>query len=96
MRRAFASFPGVLRPGEIDQDLPHQAGSNGKEVISALPIRGRAADEPHKGFIHQRRGLQQVPVTLSDHVAPGQPVQFLVNDRRQAFESRRIPAAPGF
>ena len=51
-------------------------------------------DEANVSFIDQRRGLQCVAFSLPAHVAAGEPVQFVVNQRIQLVERGLVSVAP--
>ena len=78
----------------VDQDAPHQLGGNAEEVSAILPGHPLLADQPHVGFVDERRGLKRVPRALIAHVGGGDPAQLVVHERRQLLESIAISAAP--
>ena len=50
--------------------------------------------QPEEGFVDERRGLQRVAGALARHVAMGQPVQLVVDQRHQL--RARASSSPAF
>ena len=59
-----------------------------------LPVQISLVNQAHVGFVDQRRGLQRVVRPLQSHVPVSQPVQFLMDERRQSVERRFVSVAP--
>src|ERR1039457_1144203 len=93
--RAPTAFSGVLRAGEIDQDLAHQVSRKAEELCPAAPSRRRVGHQPDERLIHQIGGLHGVPPGLPRHVLPGQPVELVIHNRRQLVESGLLARTPG-
>ena len=51
-------------------------------------------DQPQVGLIDERSCLQRVTLFLAVHVMSSQPVQLLINERRQLIERLFVSAAP--
>ena len=52
-------------------------------------------DESKVDLVNECRRLQGVPGSLASKIAPGHPAQFVVDDRDQVVECRRVSLAPG-
>src|SRR5207249_8077433 len=53
VRPAIAALAGILGPRKIDENLPHETSGDGKEMRSAGPLHGRAANEADESFVDQ-------------------------------------------
>ena len=78
----------------VDQDLPHQPGSNAEEMGSPFPRNTLAFDHPEEGFVDQRARLHGMAGPLAAQVASGELLQFVVDLRQKAIEGRLIAASP--
>ena len=74
---------------EANQDVPHQPGGYAEEVRPVLPAHLLPVDQPHPGFIDERRRLQRMVGAFPGEVMVGQPTQLGFNERRQLLEGRR-------
>jgi hypothetical protein len=63
-------------------------------MCAILPFHLSDVDEPHKGFVDQRRCLQRMANTLVRHMPPRESPQFLVHERDQLFQRRVVATAP--
>ncbi len=59
-----------------------------------FPVQISLVNQPHVGLVDQRRSLERVVRTLQSHVPVGQPVKFLMDERRQSVERRFVSIAP--
>ena len=59
--QAAPTFLAQLAASVIDENSPHHACSNRKEVRLALPIDLTLPQHPDVGFVDQCRGLKGVP-----------------------------------
>ena len=82
-------------PGKVDEDSSHQLCGDGKEMRPVLPLDSARVSQPEIGLVHERSGLQGMPRALTCHVAACQPMEFVVNERREAGQSVLIAAVPG-
>ena len=89
-----AAFGAGLRARVIKQDVPHHLCRQPEEMRAILPIHLLVFEQTDKRFVDKRRRLQRMACVFAAHVAMRQPVQFGVDQRRQAFECRRITSAP--
>src|SRR5438128_12094040 len=94
MREMAASFLIISRPGKIDEDTPHQAGTKAKEMGAILPIDVVCIDQPEIDLMNQGSGLQGLTGLFTCHVAMGQAVQLVVNKGHQSFESTVVSQTP--
>jgi hypothetical protein len=94
---AGATLLGVVGTREIDQDLPHQTGRKGEEMLAILPVHlsTTVSDQPDIRFVDERGGLQHVTASLFGQLDVGDPVEFRVNQRREPFECLRVTGSPG-
>ena len=60
-----------------------------------LPPDSTRVRQPEIGLVHERCGLQGMPRALTCHVDACQPMEFVVDERRQAGERVLIAAVPG-
>src|SRR5262249_44146723 len=62
----------------------------GEEMPGAVPLPARARlpargrNEPHKGFVNQRRRLQRLPRTFPRQLPGGQAAQLVVDQRQDS------------
>ena len=84
----------VVAPRVVDEDAAHGLRRHRKEMGAVLPLHALVVDQPHVGFVDQRRGLQAVAGALALHVVVRQTVEFVVHDRRQPGERALVPVAP--
>ena len=61
---------------------------------SVLPLDSVHVNEPDVRFVDQRRGLERVVRSLAPHVALGQGVELLVDERNELVEGRFVTVAP--
>ena len=78
----------------VDENAAHRLGRHGKEVGAVLPVHALVVDEPHVGFVDERRRLQAVAGALTSQAAPGETAKLVVDDRRQLGERALVPVAP--
>jgi hypothetical protein len=86
---------GALPAGAIDEDLPHQPGRDRKEVRSARRRHAIRRHESQEDFVHEGRRLQGVSSRLSFEMTPRHAPQFVVDQRHQTVERRRVSLVPG-
>ena len=84
----------VAAPRMVDEDAAHRLGRDGEEMGAVLPVHALVIDQPHVGFVDQRRGLQAVAGALALHVVARQAVELVVHDRCQLGERALVPVAP--
>jgi hypothetical protein len=78
----------------VDQNMSHNLRRRRKEVSTILPLDFFLIHESQVCLIDQCRGLQGVGGILPGHVAPGQSLQFRMDERYQAIEGFSITFAP--
>lgn len=78
----------------INEDLPHEMGSDSEEVGPAFPIGEFLGDEAKVGFVDKGGGLESGHVALAAEVTVGQTVQFLIDERCQEIEGGFVAALP--
>ena len=78
----------------IHKNVPHCLRGDAEEVRPVLPLDVLPVDKPDVRLVHQRRGLEHVSGPFARHVVRRQPMQVLVDGRRQAIEGRLIAIAP--
>ena len=81
-------------PRELHQDPPHRPRGHGEEVRAVLPLDSVHIDQTDVGFVDECRGLERVVGALASHVAPGQCVELLVDERNELVEGRFLTLAP--
>ena len=64
-------FESLSRASVVDQDPPHELRCNSKEVCPVLPVGSTLTNQPQKGFVDERRGLQRVSDSLPLEVPSG-------------------------
>ena len=85
---------GIAPPRVVDEDAAHGLRRCRHEMSPVLPLHAFVVDQPHVGFIDQRRRLQAVAGALALHVVVRQTAELVVDDRRQQGERTLIPVAP--
>src|SRR6476661_7379352 len=94
--REFASpFLIISRPGEINEDATHQAGTNRVEMRPILPIDALHVHQPKIDLMNQRGGLKSVARLLRGHVPPGQAMEFAIDNRHELLERTIVARSPG-
>src|SRR5579863_1997603 len=84
----------ILAARVFDQNAPHQLGGYSIEVSTILPLHTLVIHQTHICLMHQNGGLQAVAGPLTIHVGASQPVQLVVNQRRQLVERATVPVTP--
>ena len=93
-RGTAATLVGVLAPGVIDENLPHHAGGHREEVRAALERQPIDVHQPHVDFMHERRGLQCVSITLVTQLGASRPAELLVDMRHEGAERLFVSLPP--
>lgn len=78
----------------IDQDAPHDARGDGKEMGPTRPLH-IGIDESEKGFVDERSGLQRVAGIFGTEVPFGQAVEFVVDVGEKLVARNGVTLAPG-
>jgi len=89
-----AALCGGLRPCRIDEDTPHNAGTDGEKVSAVLPFQVTDRRQPKIGFMNQGRGLERMPDAFPPHLIVGLTLQLFVHERRQPIQSGLIASPP--
>ena len=84
----------IVAPRVVDQDAAHRLGRHGEEVGAVLPVHALVIDQPHVGFVDQRRRLQAVAGALAVSCTARQAAELVVHDRGQLGERALVPVAP--
>lgn len=79
---------------EVDEDLPHLSGGDGKEMRAALPLRSIQPRQAEIGFIHQGGALQSVVGAFLAQLKVGQTLQFFIDDGQQGVQSLAVGTPP--
>jgi hypothetical protein len=61
---------------------------------TVVPLDRFSVDQANERLVNEGRRLEAMPDTLSRHAAPGDPVEFLVDERNQAVEGTWVALAP--
>jgi hypothetical protein len=64
-------------------------------VRAILPVDLLDIQQAQVRLVHQGRGLKGVAGPFSTQTPPGHPLQFLMHQRREPGERRRIALPPG-
>ena len=91
---AVTPFCAPTRPCFIDQDPAHDLRRHSEKMGAVLPLDILPVHQPQIGLVDERGGLEDVAGSLSRHLARGQVMQFLVDQRRQGLEGGPITIAP--
>ena len=94
MLQMSAALCGGLRPCRIDEDTPHNAGTDGEKVSAVLPFQFTDRRQPKIGLVDQRRGLKRVPGALLPHLVVGQAPQLIVDNGCQPIQGSVIALPP--
>ena len=79
--RTASAFLIALGSREVDENPPHQPRGHREEMRAILPLHLPYVDEPDKGFVDQRRGLQGVADAFVRHVAACEAAQLVMDER---------------
>ena len=83
------------RPGEVDEDAPHQAGAKSIEVSAVLPVNVLDIYQAKIHLMNQGCGLQCLARLLTGHISPRQAVEFVINQRHQLQQCGLVARRPG-
>src|SRR5262245_46424513 len=83
-----------MSSGMLDQDAAHQSGCETEEVRPVLPMRIPLVDELKVGLVDEGGSLQGVIGPLTTPIAAGQPMQLVIDDRRQFGQGLLVALAP--
>ena len=75
----------------VDQNAPHQFGSGPIELGAALPMGRMLANQLQISFMNQRSGLKGMARPLAPHIAAGQPLELVIDQRDKLFLSGLVP-----
>ena len=62
--------------------------------LSILTVHILLLDQAQVGFMHQRRGLQQMIGAFASHVIRCEAAQFVIDQRHELLQACLIPIAP--
>ena len=77
------------------EDAAHGVGGSAEEVGAVLPTAVPATDELQPSLMHQRGGLQGLPVLLARHACGSQPAQLLIDQRQELLGGEALAPAGG-
>src|SRR5271170_3261890 len=75
----------------VDQNTPHQLGSNPIELSAALPMGRMLANQLEISLVNQSRGLKGMARPLAPHIPAGQPFELVIDQRNKLFLSGLVP-----
>src|SRR5277367_2981834 len=75
----------------VDQNAPHQLGSNPIELSAVLPMGRMLADQLEISFMNQSSGLKGMVHPLAPHIPAGQPFELVIDQRNKLFLSGLVP-----
>jgi len=78
----------------VHQDVPHQLGSDGKEVRPVSPVCLTVFHELHAGLVHERRSLQCVPGPFGSHVPVRDLAELAFHQRDQPVQATLFSSSP--
>ena len=78
----------------IHQNLPHQAGSNGKKMRAILGIKRPLVKQPQIGLVDECCALQSMFGALAPQMAPGDVAQLFIDQRDQRFQRLLVARLP--
>ena len=90
---ATMTFVGGAAAGLVDEHAAHLAGGDDIKVAPGIPI-DVGVDQPQIGLVHQLGGLEGAAAFIAQ-VGAGQPVQVVIDQRRQLIERVAVAFAPG-
>jgi hypothetical protein len=85
----------IAPPRMVDEDAPHGLRRCRHEMSPVLPLHAFVVDQPHVGFIDQRRRLQAVAGPLALQIVVRQTVELVVHNRGQPSEGALVAVGPG-
>ncbi len=94
MWASVAALVRLLASGEVNQDLPHQAGTVGEELVAVGKLDWLVADQAQEGFIYKSGGLKEMTFAFASQPLARDAMEFSVDDRRQALECRGVAFTP--
>jgi len=83
-----------MRTGKVDENTPHQPGTDGVKVSPILPSDTLELDQPQIDLMNERGRLQGMTFIFAGHAAARQTVEFLVDQRGEVFQRGVIPRSP--
>jgi hypothetical protein len=75
----------------VDQNAPHQLGSNPIELSAALPMGRMLANQFEISFMNQGSGLKGMVRSLTPHIPAGQPFELVIDQRNKLFLGGLVP-----
>jgi len=82
---------GLFSASVLDEDAAHRFRCGIVEVAAVIPfLCDLLVDEPHIGFVDERRWLKRMIRRLLRHPGCRQFPQFVINQRQQILRRRRI------
>ena len=75
----------------VDENAPHQLGSNPIELSAALPMGRMLSNQLEIGFMNQSSGLKGMARPLAPHIPAGQPFELVIDQRNKLFLSGLVP-----
>src|SRR5262245_57811199 len=84
----------IAPPCLVDEDAAHGLRRCRHAVSPVLPLHVFVVDEPHVGFIDQRRRLQAVAGPLALQVVVRQTMELVVHNRGQPIERALVAVGP--
>ena len=74
--------------------MPHHLRGDRKEVRAILPVDVALIDQLHISLVDQAGRLQRAVAAFVRHVARGDHVELVVDERDQAIERRAVAVLP--
>jgi hypothetical protein len=75
----------------VDQNAPHQLGSNPIELSAALPMGRMLANQLEISFMNQSSGLKSMARPLAPHIPAGQPFELVIDQGNELFVGGLVP-----
>ena len=94
VNRTAATFLALPAACRLHQDPSHHLRRQSEEVRAIPPFDAIDVDQPQVRLVHQRRRLQRMIRPLLAHIAPGETVELVVDQRHQSREGRSVALAP--
>jgi hypothetical protein len=89
-----ASLCRPMIAGVVHQNLPHESGGYGNEVLTVLGLKWALFRQTQIGFVHQRGGLQRMRGTLTLQVMMSKTVEFVVDKGNEGVQGLAISRFP--
>src|SRR5262245_17364 len=87
------TFLRLLRDGVVHEDPSHRLRRDAKKVGAVLPVDAIEPEQLHVRLVHETGRVQRMVPPLPAALSPGDPLELLIQDRKQPIDRGPAPAA---